>query len=152
MFIMAHLEADESSENNKILILHFISVGLSPLTWNLWCWGLEIFQYSDWFEGLSSEPLVMYETLCPLSVGFYQTLLKHKKHSTLFIFWPWIVKYLLSSCCLALWQFSVSVNQNKFTSTSNICHSKSFVEISAIFVNCFNTRFKHLFESQYWPI
>ena len=38
------------------------------------------------------------------------------------------------------------------SSTSNICHSESFVEISAIFVNCFNTRIKHLFESQYWPI
>lgn len=77
---MAHLEADESSENNKILILHFISVGLSPLLSTdiqHICGGegwLAIFQYSDWFEGLSSEPSHVYQTLCPLSVGFYQTL------------------------------------------------------------------------------
>ena len=154
--------------------LHICGTISSPLHWHNISVVVRVgWQYFNILIGLKDYPPSLVMCTRPFvcwSVGFYQTLslqwkVEAQKASNKHIFWPWIVKYLFCSCCLGLWQLTVitSVNQNISTnrpgqarltanSTSNICHSKSFVEISAIFVNCFNTRFKHLFESQYWPI
>ena len=122
LFIMAHFEADESSENNKILILHFISEGLSPVTLikYLWCW--ESWKYFNILIGLKDYPLSLvmctrpfvHQVLDFIKPCPYNGKLKHKKHPTPYLFSDLELLNICSVLLLSrIMTVITSVNQNK---------------------------------------